>query len=140
MNLYKLGTGPLYSFYTPYHLCHFEVPASLARAVDFGDATIAAAGGPLVEVVATAKTDLTPGTVIDDLGGYLTYGEAERADVTATARLLPMGVAAGCTLVRPVAKDATLSYDDVVVPQGRLIDKLRDEQAAVFAATAGPAC
>ena len=113
------------------------MPASLARAVDFGDATIAAAGGPLVEVVATAKTDLAAGTVIDDLGGYLTYGEAERADVTATARLLPMGVAAGCTLVRPVAKDDTLTYDDVTVPRGRLIDKLRDEQAAVFVGNAG---
>lgn len=132
LNLYKLGTGPLYSFYTPYHLCHFEVPGSLARAVDFGDAAIAAAGPPLVEVVATAKTDLRPGEVIDDLGGYLTYGEAERADVTAARRLLPMGVAAGCTVVRPVARDATLTYDDVVLPHGRLIDKLRDEQAALF--------
>ena len=58
LNLYKLGEGPLYSFYTPYHLCHFEVPTSLARAVDFGDAVIAAAGRPRVEVVTTAKTDL----------------------------------------------------------------------------------
>jgi predicted homoserine dehydrogenase-like protein len=132
LNLYKLGHGPLYSFYTPYHLCHFEVPASLARAVDFGDAAIAAAGRPMVEVVATAKTDLRPGDVIDDLGGYLTYGEAERADVTAAQRLLPMGVAAGCTVLRTVAKDATLTYDDVALPQGRLIDKLRDEQSAVF--------
>lgn len=132
LNLYKLGTGPLYSFYTPYHLCHFEVPVSLARAVDFGDAAIAAAGAPRVEVVATAKKDLSPGDVIDDLGGYLSYGEAERADVTAAERLLPMGVAAGCTVVRPVARDATLTYDDVTLPQGRLIDKLRDEQTAVF--------
>jgi predicted homoserine dehydrogenase-like protein len=37
LNLYKLGTGPLYTFYTPYHLCHFEVPLSVARAVLFGD-------------------------------------------------------------------------------------------------------
>lgn len=133
LNLYKLGAGPLYSFYTPYHLCHFEVPGSLARAVDFADAVIAAVGAPRVEVVATAKIDLTPGDVIDDLGGYLTYGEAERADVTATQRLLPMGVAAGCVVVRPVAKDATLTYDDVTLPQGRLVDKLRQEQAEVFA-------
>ncbi len=113
------------------------MPASLARAVDFADPAIAAAGRPMVEVVATAKTDLSPGQVIDDLGGYLTDGEAERADVTAAQRLLPMGVAAGCTVVRPVAKDATLTYDDVAVPQGRLIDKLRDEQATVFAAGSG---
>ena len=35
LNLYKLGTGPLYCFYTPYHLCHFEVPLTAARAVLF---------------------------------------------------------------------------------------------------------
>ncbi|TKV61678.1 NAD(P)-dependent oxidoreductase [Nakamurella flava] len=133
LNLYKLGQGPLYSFYTPYHLCHFEVPTSLARAVDFADVVIASAGAPQVEVVATAKTDLPAGTVIDALGGYHSYGECERADVTASERLLPMGVAEGCTLVRPVAKDQTLTYDDVVVPEGRLIDKLRQEQAQVFA-------
>jgi predicted homoserine dehydrogenase-like protein len=132
LNLYKLGEGPLYSFYTPYHLCHFEVPTSLARVVDFGDAVISALGAPTVEVVATAKTDLTAGTVLDALGGYHTYGEAERADVTSDERLLPMGVAEGCTLVRPVAKDATLTYADVRLPKGRLIDKLRDEQVAVF--------
>jgi predicted homoserine dehydrogenase-like protein len=38
--LYKLGDGPLYCFYTPYHLCHFEVPNTVARAVLFGDAAL----------------------------------------------------------------------------------------------------
>ena len=50
LNLYKLGEGPLYCFYTPYHLCHFEVPNTVARAVLFGDAAIAPIGAPLVEV------------------------------------------------------------------------------------------
>ncbi len=134
LNLYKLGEGPLYSFYTPYHLCHFEVPNSLARAVLFGDAAIAAAGAPMVEVVATAKTDLAPGTVLDGIGGYHTYGEAERAAVTATERLLPMGVAQGCRLVRSVLIGATLTYDDVQLPDGRLIDRLRAQQREMFAA------
>lgn len=40
LNLYKLGPGPVYCFYTPYHLCHFEVPNTVARAVLFGDAAI----------------------------------------------------------------------------------------------------
>lgn len=133
LELYKLGTGPLYSFYTPYHLCHFEVPTSLARAVLFGDAVIAAAGAPRVEVVATAKTDLAAGRVLDGLGEYDTYGEAEAAAVTSAERLLPMGVAEGCRLRRDVPKDATLTYDDVEVPPGRLIDDLRAQQAALFA-------
>ena len=136
LNLYKLGEGPLYSFYTPYHLCHFEVPASLARAALFGDAVIRAAGQPRVEVVATAKTDLAAGTVVDDLGGYFTYGVAETAAACAEGRLLPMGVAAGCRLLRDVPRDTVLSYDDVDVPPGRLVDALRERQAQHFAGTA----
>jgi predicted homoserine dehydrogenase-like protein len=132
LNLYKLGEGPLYSFYTPYHLCHFEVPASLARAVLFGDHVIAAAGAPTVEVVATVKTDLSAGHVLDGLGGYDTYGVAETAPATAAQRLLPMGVAEGCTLLRDVRRDEVLTYDDVELPSGRLIDGLRTRQARMF--------
>lgn len=132
LDLYKLGRGPLYSFYTPYHLCHFEVPTSLARAVLFGDAVLAAVGAPSVDVVATAKTDLAAGHVLDGLGGYDTYGEAETAAATAAEQLLPMGVAEGCRLLRDVAKDATLTYDDVDLPRGRLIDQLRAQQDGLF--------
>ena len=45
LNLYKLGEGPIYCFYTPYHLCHFEVPTTIARAALFHDAMIAPLGG-----------------------------------------------------------------------------------------------
>lgn len=136
LNLYKLGEGPLYSFYTPYHLCHFEVPLSVARVVLLRDAVLQPLGGPLVEVVATAKRDLEAGETLDALGGYLTYGQCERADVTAREALLPMGVAEGCVLKRAIARDAVLTYDDVTLPHGRLIDRLRAEQAALFATTA----
>jgi len=130
LELYKLGQGPLYSFYTPYHLCHFEVPLSVARAVLFHDATIAPLGAPTVEVCTTAKQDLTAGTVLDGLGGYHTYGQAERAEVFAEERLLPIGVAVGCRLLRDVAKDEVIGYHDVELPPGRLVDQLRSEQAA----------
>jgi predicted homoserine dehydrogenase-like protein len=131
LNLYKLGEGPLYCFYTPYHLCHFEVPLTVARAVLFGDAAIQPLGPPTVEVVAVAKHDLAAGATLDGLGGYDTYGVAERADTTATASLLPMGVADGCVLRRAVAKDQVLTYADVTLPGGRLIDALRTEQATL---------
>jgi predicted homoserine dehydrogenase-like protein len=132
LNLYKLGEGPLYCFYTPWHLCHFEVPITVARAVLFDDAAIAPLGPPLVEVVAAAKVDLEAGQELDALGGYLTYGLAENADVATAERLLPIGLAEGCVLRRDVAKDAVLTYDDVDIPSGRLIDELRAEQAAGF--------
>jgi predicted homoserine dehydrogenase-like protein len=134
LELYKLGTGPLYSFYTPYHLCHFEVPTTVARAVLFGDATIAPLEGPRVEVLTVAKQDLAAGTVLDGLGGYDTYGQAEKASVSAAEKLLPIGVAESCTLRRDIGKDQAITYDDVVLPEGRLVDQLRDEQAELFPA------
>lgn len=133
LNLYKLGEGPIYCFYTPYHLCHFEVPTTIARAVLFGDAAIAPISGPCVEVVAVAKRDLAADEIIDELGGYTVYGEAERADVTSRDRLLPIGVAVGARLRRHVKKDAVLTYADVHLPQGRLVDRLREEQRQLFA-------
>jgi predicted homoserine dehydrogenase-like protein len=140
LELYKLGAGPLYSFYTPYHLCHFEVPLTAARAVLFGDATIQPVGAPTVEVITTAKRDLPLGTHIDGLGGYDTYGQAERADITATERLLPMGVAEGCRLVRDIAADEVISYDDVELPEGRLVDELRTRQAQELPVPTFAAC
>jgi predicted homoserine dehydrogenase-like protein len=134
LNLYKLGEGPLYCFYTPMHLCHFEVPNTVARAVLFRDATITPLGGPLVDVVAAAKIDLEAGRELDTLGGYTMYGLAENSDVVAAERLLPIGLAPGCRVVREVAKDAVLTYDDVEVPAGRLSDRLRAEQDARFGA------
>jgi predicted homoserine dehydrogenase-like protein len=132
LNLYKLGEGPLYLFYTPYHLCHFEVPNTIARAVLFGDAALAPIGAPVVEVVATAKTDLKSGSVIDGIGHYMVYGLAENAAVRQQENLLPIGVAGGSILKRDIPKDQVLTYDDVILPEGRTIDRLRREQAAYF--------
>jgi predicted homoserine dehydrogenase-like protein len=134
LNLYRLGEGPLYSFYIPYHLCHFEVPTSVARAVLFQDAVLAPLGGPLVDVITTAKQDLRKGQLLDGIGGFLTYGQCENANTTAAEQLLPMGLAEGCRLRRDIARDQVISYQDVDVPQGRLCDRLRAEQDARFGA------
>ncbi|TFZ06042.1 NAD(P)-dependent oxidoreductase [Ramlibacter henchirensis] len=136
LNLYKLGAGPLYCFYTPYHLCHFEVPNTVARAVLFGDAALSPLAGPLVEVVAAAKKDLRAGETIDGLGGYMTYGLAENSSTARAEDLLPIGLAEGCRLRRDVAKDAVLTFADVELPPGRLCDRLWREQLEHFGGAA----
>lgn len=137
LELYKLGRGPLYCFYTPFHLCYLEIPLSVARAVDFHDAVATPSAGLVVDVVATAKRDLRAGETIDGIGGYTVYGECENADVSQSQRLLPLGVAAGCTLTQDVAKDQTLTYDCVDLPKDRLCDRLREQQEALVAAPHG---
>ena len=139
LNLYKLGEGPLYCFYTPYHLCHFEVHNTIARAVLFDDATITPLDAPCVEVVATAKTDLAKGDVLDGIGYYMTYGQCENSDAAREENLLPMGLAEGCILKHGILKDQVLTLDDVILPADRLCDRLWNEQAQVLANTSKPA-
>ena len=133
LNLYKLGEGPLYSFYTPYHLCHFEVPLSVARVVLLEDTVMSPLGEPQVEVVATAKIDLKAGDTLDGIGYYMTYGQCENAEVVRRENLLPMGLAEGCRLKKDLTKDSVLTYEDVELPEGRLCDKLRAQQDAYYA-------
>ena len=132
LNLYKLGPGPLYSFYTPYHLCHFEVPNTIARVAILGDSTGSAISAPFVEVCAVAKRDLTAGEVLDDYGHYMTYGEAVSAAEMRARRYLPEGLVEGCRLARDLPKDAVITFDDVALPEGRLADRLYREQCERF--------
>jgi len=132
LNLYKLGEGPLYCFYTPYHLCHFEVPNTVARAVLFGDAAITPKRAPKVDVVTAAKVDLKEGQVLDGIGHYMTYGLCENSDVVREENLLAIGLAEGCKLKRDIPRDQVLTNDDVIFPRDRLCDRLRDEQNRYF--------
>jgi len=132
LNLYKLGEGPYYCFYTPYHLCHFEVPNTVARAVLFHDAAIAPAGAPSVDVVSIAKKDLKADEELDGIGHYMTYGVCENSEISRTEKLLPLGVAEGCILTKNIDKDQAITYDDVRVPEGRLIDRLLNDQNNYF--------
>ena len=134
LNLYKLGEGPLYSFFIPYHLVHFEVPSSIARVVLFRDSLAPPLAGPVVEVCAVAKRDLKAGETLDDYGMYMTYGEAVNVDEMSGGQYLPEGLVEGCKLKRNVSKDAVLTYDDVELPPGRLADRLRAEQYRHFRA------
>jgi predicted homoserine dehydrogenase-like protein len=128
LEYYKMGPGPKYVFYTPYHLCHFEVHNSVARAVLFNDATLAPIDSPMVDVISVTKTDLKKGDVLDGIGGFHLYGQCENSPIVAKENLLPIGLAKNCELKRDVPRDTYLTYDDVVVPSGRLSDQLRGEQ------------
>jgi predicted homoserine dehydrogenase-like protein len=132
LSYYKLGDGPLYSFYTPYHLCHFDLPLSAARVVLQGDPTLVPIGPPVVEVVATAKKALRAGEILDGCGGFCCYGQCENWEEVVKERLLPMGLIEGCVVKREVPRDRALTYEDVELPGNRLIDQLREEQDQVF--------
>lgn len=130
----KLGEGPLYSFYTPYHLLFFEIANSISRMVDFKDIILAPIAGPVVEVVATAKFDMKAGEKIDGLGGFKSYGVCENYDTARKENLLPMGLADGCTLKRDLPQDQVITYDDIEFDSSLTKHKLYQEQLSLFPA------
>ena len=121
----KMGDGPLYCFYQPCHLCHLELPNSIVRAVEFNDVTIAPTEGLCVDVITTAKQDLTAGQTLDGLGEFDTFGQCENFELAASEDLLPIAAAKGSILKHAVAKDSVIKYSDVEIPQGRFADELR---------------
>jgi predicted homoserine dehydrogenase-like protein len=134
MSYFKMGDGPLYAFYTPYHLPHLQILSTVARAVLFQDATVAPRGAPACDVLTVAKRDLKAGEILDGIGGFTCYGTIDNADVVRQQRLLPMGLSQDCRLKRDIPKDQAITYGDVDLPRGRLCDQLRTEQEAYFAA------
>ena len=132
MSYFKMGDGPLYIFYTPYHLPHIQLPHSVARAVLFKDATLAPAGRPVCDTLAVAKRDLKAGEVLDGMGGFTCYGLVDSYEACRRDDLLPMALSVGCRLKRDVSKDEPISHRHVELPRDRLCDKLRAEQTTYF--------
>ncbi len=132
MKHFKMGEGPLYVFYVPYHLPHLELPLTAARAVLFEDAAVAPLAGPVCDVITLAKQDLKAGEVLDGIGGFTCYGVIENSDVCQAEYLLPMGLSEGCRLTSALSRDQAITYADVELPPGRLCDKLRSEQDVCF--------
>ncbi len=131
-NYLKMGDGPYYTFYVPYHLPHLESPLTVARAVLFGDAATAPIGAPVADVLTAAKCDLREGQSLDGIGGFDCYGLIDEIAVSQASNCIPMSLIEGCKLNRDIEKDAIISYDDLTVPEGRLCDRLRQEQDRHF--------
>ena len=127
----KVGTGPYWALYRPYHLTSLETPISIAKAVLRGETTLATDLPPSAETVTVTKKPLRSGEKIDGIGGFCVYGVIERADIARRENLVPLGLAAGAYLANDVKAGTLLTYADVVLNQSSTITGLRREQDAL---------
>lgn len=127
---YKLGDGPFYVFYTPFHLPHLQIVSTIGRAVIHRDATVSPIDGPVCEVVSVAKRNLKAGERLDGIGGFCTYGLIDNASAARAINALPIGLSEGCVLIRDIEKDAVISFDDVEIAAQGIAGRLWAEQNA----------
>lgn len=136
---YKLGDGPFYVFYTPFHLPHLQIASTIGRAFCLQDATVTPLDGPVCEVVSVAKRDLKAGERLDGIGGFCAYGLIDNAASARGGNALPIGLSEGCVLRRDVPKDEVIRFEDVEQPEQGLAGKLWREQNARWPVAAEPA-
>jgi len=124
-------TGNYSAMYRPYHLVGLEVGISVASVGLRGEPT-GCPTGLRADVIATAKRDLRPGDILDGEGGYTVYGKLMPARDSLASRGLPIGLAHGLKLVKPVAVGAPVSWDDVAVPAEDEAIRFRREMEGEF--------
>jgi len=126
MNYYKMGEGPYYTFYRPYHLCHVEAMASILQPVVEGAGLLTQPSGFATQVFGYAKVPLGAGTTLDGLGGHCVYGLIENMPTQGHAGL-PVCLAEDVVMRRDLPQDAPILMADVVVPEDRFDFRLYRE-------------
>jgi predicted homoserine dehydrogenase-like protein len=131
MVLRDMGEGPYYTLFRPFHLCSIEVPLTCALLAIRGRSNMAPLDRLTSEVFAVAKRDLAPGDVLDAIGGTTYYSLIDTYETARAECLLPIGLAKGARLLRPVAKDRPITCTDVDIADST-VHRLRQLQERWF--------
>jgi predicted homoserine dehydrogenase-like protein len=124
----KVGKGKYFTFFRPYHLWFLEAPISIARAFLHKEPTLVPLDRPVADIMTVAKQDLKAGEKLDTFGGYTFHGVMDRAATVRELNALPVGLAVGATVRRPVGKGQIITWDDIQLDETSTVVKLRREQ------------
>lgn len=133
MRYLRMGDGPNYTLFRPFHLCSLETPLSVAMASIDKMATIAPLGKPVCEVITLAKRDLKAGEPLDYIGGYTVYGMIEEYDTAKRMNAVPIGLINKNTVAKKdIKKGEVITYDMLAMDENSYIYELRKLQDAVY--------
>ena len=125
-------SGTVSAMYKPFHLIGLELGISVASAALRGEPT-GAATGFRADAAAAAKRDLAEGEVLDGEGGFTVWGKLMPAAHSLSMGALPIGLAQGVKLTRPVVSGAVLTRADVALDETDEAVRIRREMEAAFA-------
>ena len=138
LSYYKMGDGPFYLLYRPYHLCHLETPSAIANIALNRKPLFAPLDRIVADVVAVAKADLPRGTTLRrGIGSDEVYGEIEaRPGAGGVPICLFESERGPAVTTRDLEKGEPLSWSDVELPDSDLLAGYRRQEAMLAAAPA----
>jgi predicted homoserine dehydrogenase-like protein len=128
----KMGEGPYFTFFRPYHLTSLEVPLTCARAVLYGKADMVPMARPVAEVCALAKKDMAVGETLDQIGEYCYRAWIMTVPEARSSGAIPCGLLTGAKVTAPIRKGDLITRTNTVVPANSKIAALRLRQDAML--------
>jgi predicted homoserine dehydrogenase-like protein len=119
MGFYKMGPGPDYFFFRPYHLVHLEIPMTIAELLLDNEPLVTIDAPHVAEVVAMAKKDLAAGEDLDCIGGFSAYGHLDTA--AAASGYLPVGLVEYASTTAPVSQDSPIPLSAVSLDESKTV-------------------
>ena len=128
----KLGKGPYYVFFRPWHIASIEAHLSIGEAIlnrraDFQSRYVC------TEVVGRAKSALEPGVELEGMGGNHYYGWAIPADKARELGAVPIGLLQRSKLIAPKGVDEIITYADIEIDETRPLVAMRRLQDSLVA-------
>ena len=117
MEYLKMGKGPYWTLYRPYHLTSLEIPRTIMKLMVDNETQLSAKKWN-VEVVAHSKKDLKAGTNLGSIGGENIYGKAMR--VENTKNLAPLGLSENNTLNSDIKKGDPIEIKSIDITDNQL--------------------
>lgn len=129
MKYLKMGEGPNYAIYRPYHLTSLETPITIYNAIVEKEATIVPEKGQVSDTVTVAKRDLKAGEILEGIGGKSVFGTITSHADQKNRNLLPIAMITKKTKLKvDVKKDQLITLDMVELDENHIITKLRRKQ------------
>ncbi|OGA72386.1 MAG: flagellar biosynthesis protein FlgA [Betaproteobacteria bacterium RIFCSPLOWO2_12_FULL_65_14] len=117
--------------YKRWHLIGLEVGISVASVGLRGEPTGCATGWR-ADAVAVAKRNLSTGEMLDGEGGYTVVGRLMPTADSLARGCLPLGLAHGWKLLRPVAAGLPVRWSDVAYDANSTAVRIRREMEALY--------
>ncbi|MBA7482964.1 hypothetical protein ES707_18469 [subsurface metagenome] len=128
----KMGDGPNFVLYKPYHLGNIESPLSVYDVVLKGKPTLTVKDRMITAVVARAKKDLRKGDFIDSIGGYTLSGLAINYKEMIEKKYVPLGLVEDSRVKKDIIKDEIISFKSIECDPCNIIFELWNKQIKLF--------